>query len=327
MNLTKNKQSREQIVAMVERAFPETKLSNAKDAVLELTEGLFNVAYRIQLEDGREVVLKIAPAEGVDILFYEKNMMRTEVESLQFVAEHTKVPVPKVYYYDTSKTLCTSEYFFMEKLDGVSFHSVIGNLSEYEKSTIYHEVGRYSAMMNEIEGTYFGYPGIPELQFESMKEMYLKLMDGVLKDGARKQVDLGVDYDYIRQIAQEKSYVLSEVTKPVFVHWDIWEGNVFLKEGKVIGIIDFERALYADPLMEYFFSQGRDSNSYYLEGYGKTEFTENEILRRCLYSIYLYVIMIVECPYRQYENDWQSTWAKDKLLTEIQKLNEICKTD
>ena len=325
MNLTKNKQSREQIVAMVERAFPNTKVSTVNDSVMELTEGLFNVAYGIQLEDGREVVLKIAPADGVDIMFYEKNMMRTEVECLQFVATQTKVPVPKVYYYDSSKTLCTSEYFFMEKLNGSSFYSMLGNLSEDEKSSIYREIGRYSAMLNEIDGTYFGYPGIPELQFDSMQELYLTLIDGVIEDGIRKQVDLGIDYDIIRQIVKEKSCVLSQVTNPVFVHWDIWEGNVFIQDGKVIGIIDFERSLYADPLMEFLFLHGKESNPDYLQGYGKTEFTEDEIIRRCLYSIYLYVILIVECPYRQYESDRQSNWAKDMLLAEIHKLSERCK--
>ena len=320
MSQTKNRQSREQIAALVKRAFPETRIAGESEAVKELTEGMCNIAYMIRLEDGREVVLKIAPPHEVETLFYEKNMMRTEVECLELVAKKTTVPVPRVYYYDTSKTLCSSEYFFMEKINGTSLNSVVSSISEVEKKIIYEEIGQYTAMMNQIEGTYFGYPSIPELQFTSMQELYLVLIDNTLKDGARKQVDLGIDYDVIRRITKEKSNILSQVTKPVFVHWDIWEGNVFLQGGRVNGIIDFERALYADPLMEYLFSQGRESNPDYLNGYGKTEFTEDEILRRSLYSIYLYLILIVECPYRQYENDWQTNWAKGLLLSEIEKL-------
>ena len=320
MSQTKNRQSREQIAAMVNRAFPETRIANESEAVQELTEGMCNIAYMIRLEDGREVVLKIAPLDEVEVLFYEKNMMRTEVECLELVAKRTAVPVPSVYYYDDSKTLCSSEYFFMEKLNGTSLNSVASSISEDEKKIIYEEMGQYTAMMNQIEGTYFGYPSIPELQFTSMQQLYLVLIDKTLEDGARKQVDFGIDYEIIRRVTKEKSSILNQVTKPVFVHWDLWEGNVFLLDGRVNGIIDFERALYADPLMEYLFSQGRESNIDYLKGYGKTEFTEDEIIRRSLYSIYMYLIMVVECPYRQYENDWQMNWAKGMLLAEIEKM-------
>ena len=42
--------------------------------------------------------------------------------------------------------------------------------------------------------------------------------------------------------------------------------------------------------------------------------------RRALYNIYLYLIMIIECYYRRYENDKQETWARGQLQRELDGL-------
>jgi len=58
---------------------------------------------------------------------------------------------------------------------------------------------------------------------------------------------------------------------PQLVHWDAWDANFFVKDGKITGILDFERALWADPLMEAQFRAlafGGVSES--MRGYGKT---------------------------------------------------------
>jgi len=52
---------------------------------------------------------------------------------------------------------------------------------------------------------------------------------------------------------------LRDVTEPRLLHWDLWDGNVLRKEGRVSGIVDFERAIWGDPLMEFYF--GRFHNS------------------------------------------------------------------
>jgi aminoglycoside phosphotransferase (APT) family kinase protein len=115
---TKNRKTQEQVALMVERAFGGSTLADGEDAVSELQEGWFNAAYNIRLSDGREVILKIAPPEVAEVLAYEKNIMATEVASLRLVCENPAIPVPKIYYFDTARDVCDSEYFFMEKLTG-----------------------------------------------------------------------------------------------------------------------------------------------------------------------------------------------------------------
>jgi len=110
---TKNRKTRVQITGMVERAFDGTSLSKGDDALVELSDGWYNAAYVIRLVDGQEVVLKIAPPPGVVAMSYEQNIMRTEVSVMRIVAQNPAIPVPRILYFDTSHTICDSDYFFI----------------------------------------------------------------------------------------------------------------------------------------------------------------------------------------------------------------------
>src|SRR5689334_13865335 len=96
---TKNTKTRAQIATMVAAAFGGPALANGEDAVRELKEGWFNAAYNIQLADGREVILKIAPPKHAEVLSYEKNIMATEVAAMRLVRQNPAIPVPEIYFY------------------------------------------------------------------------------------------------------------------------------------------------------------------------------------------------------------------------------------
>jgi aminoglycoside phosphotransferase (APT) family kinase protein len=116
-SLTKNRQPAHVLRAMVARAYGEAQVPTGDGWAQELGHGWFNVAYRIRLRDGQRVVLKIAPPPGVEVLTYERDMMRTEVHALSLIRQQSAVPVPRVHHYDTSRQLCDAEYFFMEYVD------------------------------------------------------------------------------------------------------------------------------------------------------------------------------------------------------------------
>ena len=91
---TKNRQTRDQIKAMVAKAFAGTALADGEEAILELKDGWFNVSYKIRLADGRLVVLKIAPPPEAEVMLYEKNIMATEVATMRLVRQNAAIPVP-----------------------------------------------------------------------------------------------------------------------------------------------------------------------------------------------------------------------------------------
>jgi hypothetical protein len=77
-----------------------------------------------------------------------------------------------------------------------------------------------------------------------------------------------------------------------------------VKNGKFVGIIDFERALWAEPLMDAQFRRfGGSEITNSMRDYGKTSFTFAEEQRNHLYSLHLVLVMNMECYYRNYDTD------------------------
>jgi aminoglycoside phosphotransferase (APT) family kinase protein len=313
---TKNRKTREQIESMAVRAFDGLGLAAGEEAVLELKEGWFNAAYNIRLADGREVILKIAPPPGAEVMLYEKNIMATEVASMRLVRQNPSIPVPEIYFFDDAHDLCDSDYFFMEKIHGDNLERVKANLSPETQEAIELRIGEIIREINSFPGTYFGYDGNPDLRANTWKEAFIKIVESVLEDAAGKNVVFDCSYDEIRATLLKHAPALEEITAPCLVHWDAWDLNFFVKEGRITGIIDFERALWAEPLMEAQFRQfggGGVTNS--MRGYGKTSFTSAEEQRNHLYSLHLALVMNTECFYRNYDTDFVYNISKLLLGT------------
>jgi aminoglycoside phosphotransferase (APT) family kinase protein len=307
---TKNRKTREQLARMVERSFPGLTLAPGGDAVTELKEGWFNAAYNVCLSDGREVIVKIAPPKGAEVLSYEKNIMATEVACMRLAHQNPAIPVPEIYFYDAALDLCDSEYYFMEKLTGENYGHVRNSMPPEMEAQIERQIGAIIREINQYPGTYFGLEGNPDLRADTWKEAFLKLCDAALEDGRRKDAAYGFPVDEIRAAITKHAHSLEPVTRPVMTHWDAWELNFFVKDGKITGILDFERVMWAEPLME---AQFRDLSwkgvTDSMVGYGKTTFTAEELERCALYTLYLGLVMQTECYYRDYGSDDISNMA------------------
>ncbi len=302
---TKNTKTRAQIAAMVARAFGGTALAGSDDAVRELKDGWFNAAYSIQLADGREVILKIAPPNDAEVMQYEHNIMTNEVASMRLVAQNRAIPVPEIYFYDQAHDLCDSDYFFMEKIAGDNVEHVNANLPAETRASLERQIGAIIREVNSFQGSYFGYAGNPALRANSWNAAFTAIMEATLNDGARKHAEYGYSYDEIRAIYQKHLSALDEITTPCLVHWDAWNSNFFVRDGHIVGIIDFERALWAEPLMEAqfrtLFAEEGVTNG--MRGYGKTSLTATEEQRAWLYTLHLGLVMNTECYYRNYDTD------------------------
>ncbi len=302
---TKNRQTRAKIEGMVAKAFNGLTLADGEDAVLELKDGWFNASYKIRLADGRQVVLKIAPPKGAEIMLYEKNIMATEVATMHLIRKNPAIPVPEIYYFDNAHDLCDADYFFMEHMTGNSLEHVNDSLTPETRASVEWHIGEIIREINGFPGTYFGYDGNPDLRADTWKEAFTKIVESVLEDAARKNVVFDFGYDELRAAILKHAPALEEITTPCLVHWDAWNPNFFVQDGKITGIIDFERALWAEPLMEAqfrapFLGQGIPPS---LHGYGKTSFTFAEEQRNHLYALHLALVMHTECFYRNYDTD------------------------
>jgi hypothetical protein len=85
-----------------------------------------------------------------------------------------------------------------------------------------------------------------------------------------------------------------------------------VKDGAVTGIIDFERAVWGDPLMEHYFSHFNKS-PFFRQGYGLFPTEPSQLARVKLYDLYLDLLLHIECAYRKYEDEGHIKWAYDNL--------------
>ncbi len=315
-SLTKNKQNEETISKMVEKHFAPFQMKSYQ----ELTEGYFSMAYEICLNNEKKVILKIAPLKETRVMTCEKNIMFSEVEAMKIAKKTGKIPVPDVIVYDDSCTICQSPYFFMEKLDGGSLNMQKNSLSEDQIANIYIEVGDINRRINQISCPCFGYPGQPEFQGDEWHSVFQKMLDAGICDAQNGNVDLKIPISTLKERLKKDKDIFDEVTEPKLVHWDCWDGNIFVENGSVTGIIDWERSLWGDPLMEVGFRTYSD-NSSFLKGYGIDSLTENQQRRALWYDIYLLIIGSLECEYRQYETMDMYDWSTQLLLEQFTKLN------
>jgi aminoglycoside phosphotransferase (APT) family kinase protein len=288
----------------------------------ELTEGYFNAAYAIELADGHKYVLKVAPPAAVRVLRYEQQIMSAEVAVMRLVREATTLPVPAIYDFDSSRRILDSPFFLMEFVPGVPLDKIRATLTPPEQQAIDRALGAYLRQMNDIVGQSFGYAAPAAQRHSSWAEAFQQMLDDVLADGAALDVALPMPYPALHQRLREQSAVLADVTTPLLVHWDLWDGNLFIDPHtkQLSGIIDFERALWGDPLMEFQF-RGLVEPPDFAAGYRRRMLeTPRQRQRRILYDIYLYLIMVIECTYRQYPTQNQERWASEQLAQALDRL-------
>lgn len=286
----------------------------------EYTDGYYNAVYHLVLTSGKDCILKIAPTTQMRVMRYEKNLMQAEVASLQLVRQRTEMPVPLVLAHDASYTLLPNEYFLMETIHGSNYNQIRGELTPAQQAVIDYEIGRLLAQMNLITGERFGYYAQPDQQAGSWRAAFDSMLQGVLADGQDLQVPLSLPYEKLYDRLSACFDALDEVKTPCLVHWDLWDGNIFIdpETARITGMIDFERVMWADPLMEFNFGFPRPD---FLAGYGRPMLeTENQRLRRSLYNLYLDLILIIEAYFREYPDRTLEGMARCWLDQELSRL-------
>ena len=317
-SMTKNRQDKAVLERMIQKNFASAEMTEYQ----ELTEGYYNVAYDVKLSDGREIILKIAPRSDVRIMSYEHGIMGSEVDAMRMVEGYLEIPAPKVLAYDESCSICDSPYFFMEKLSGKSLNAIRDTMSEEEINEIYIQTGKILKKVNQIKCSAFGYPGQPAFQGNNWYQVFHKMLEAGIEDAKTGTVDLKISVSKLWSMLERDKKYFDEVTQPYLVHWDCWDGNIFTEHGKITGIIDWERCLFADPLMEVGF-RTFFSNIPFMEGYGMEKLTDKQLRRAIWYDVYMMILVSLECEYRKYDTMEMYDYAVDVLQKQIKKLENV----
>lgn len=139
------------------------------------------------------------------------------------------------------------------------------------------------------------------------------MLTNLIHDAKQKNVDIIYRAeDFLERLERDKT-VFDGIRTATLVHWDMWEGNVFVDHGYVSGIIDWERTMWGEAFMDDRFRY-HSLNKSFLTGFGQTSFSDDELKRIRWYDIILYLTMMIEVYDREYETEDQYFWAKDKLM-------------
>ena len=269
-------------------------------SIHELKEGWFGTAFGLKMPDGDEFVLKIAPSPAIRLLRYERDLMKAEIEVTDLVRTMSRLPVPSLLAYDTSHDMLPHDFFIVTRLDGQPMSQVRDSMSDEARDQARSQVGAHLRELHEISGPQFGLFNGPPSQ--TWPEAVAGLFAWLQSDAEDLAVP-GVQGAF--KVAASLYDALEEVTRPRLIHWDLWDGNIFVRpeSGEITGYIDFERAMWGDPLMEANFYEPSEA---LLHSYGERFQSKTCRTRRRLYTLYLSLVMVVESTFRKFTQEHEA---------------------
>lgn len=264
-------------------------LPSGSDLRFEKTAtGLFNATYFVR-GCSRPVVIRIAPADDTEFVFYEKGMMAQEPGIHRLVRMHTEAPVAEILVYDNSRTLVDRDYLLMEQLPGVPMTHF--DATEQQRSSILEQTGRYLRQIHDITADKYGYLGEhhcmePQDDWASaFRIMWRKMTDDVANAGYYDSSEV----EYVNGLLDKHFAHFDRHVTPRLLHMDIWSQNILVDdEANVTGIIDFDRALWGDKELEFaVLDYCGMSEAAFWDGYGiGRDMSESARIRQTFYLLY-----------------------------------------
>ena len=285
---------RSDVDAAVASCFPGHTVQQAT----VLTGGSFGTVWRVGLDDGRDVVLKVGPDPAARVLRYEAGMLESEAEYLRLVVAAPEVPAARLLAQ-------TPDYLFMSLVPGTPLPDLPAGT---DTRGVRFASGAAIARLHRINGDFFGYAG-PRARASTWPEAYRAMIEALLADAVDWSLALPVRPDEVRRAVEASTDVLATVTEPTLTHFDLWDGNVLAiaDDGplRLGGLVDGERHLFGDPFIDFvspalfrdIFDDGRP-----VRGRlpirppvrGGSPGTSAHLVSQ----LYLYLVMLVEMPSR-----------------------------
>ncbi|KAF3287394.1 hypothetical protein TWF970_007118 [Orbilia oligospora] len=157
----------------------------------------------------------------------------SEAATMQYIAENTTIPVPKVYgSYKDEKTQKT--HLVMEYIEGDCLEDVWEDFGLEKKEDIISQLKRILDELRSLEET-------PRGPYSSEEEFSQGIIDTLLEKEATA---------FPRLVCEMVQDILKG-HKIVLTHGDFLPRNILVKDGKVVAILDWEMAGWYPEYWEY----------------------------------------------------------------------------
>ena len=235
--------SADTIEAMCQRAFgPAVRVISAT----ELGNGMYNNTYRVDLDEGRPVILRVAP-EPARQYRIERELMRNEYASVPYLVPIAPL-MPRILAADFTQEIIGRDFLFQTMLDGVPGPDGIGRYPRDTWVSFFRQMGTITRSIHSVRGQRFGPVAGPG--FGTWGEAVAAL----LADLAADLSDAGLDSADVLDVmaaADKHRAVLNEVTEPRLLHGDLWTVNVMMAldaaQPTISGVFDNDRTSWGDP--------------------------------------------------------------------------------
>ncbi|MCA0199335.1 MAG: fructosamine kinase family protein [Proteobacteria bacterium] len=199
----------------------------------DLAGGCIADVRRLTLADGRDVVAKVG--QGLAL----------EGFMLSYLAEHSRLPVPEVFF--SAEDLLLMDYL-----------PTSGSLSDASQE----DAADHLAALRGVTGPAFGFArttvigGLkqPNDQAPSWLEFFREQRLMYMTEAAVHMKKLPPEVALrIAKLAERLDRWIDESAKPTLIHGDMWTGNVLVNGDRIAGFVD-PAIYYADPEIELAFS-------------------------------------------------------------------------
>ncbi len=255
-----------------------------------IKSGKFNTSYFVDAGAARHV-LRIAPPADAGFIFYEAGMMAQEPELHRTIIEKTSVPAAAIIAYDTSHEAIDRDLILMERLPGSPQSEAV--LSPARTARLLEQLGAALRQLHDLHdpGGLYGYLGEhncmePQSDWGSAFEiMWCKLIDDIEAcDGYSPEEALAM-----RRLLESNRGHFDHGPSSSLLHMDVWAQNILTDgEGNLTGLVDFDRALWGDPEIEFaVLDYCGVSQPAFWEGYGRDRpDSPSAGVRHMLYYLY-----------------------------------------
>ncbi|MDP6513461.1 MAG: aminoglycoside phosphotransferase family protein [SAR202 cluster bacterium] len=251
---------RHEVQATISLAYPDRKLLS----MTNLTDGFDFVVYRVDFEDGEQVVFRgqrneVSPYEGA--LDFGEQL----VGEKRFYERVTHLPVPCALYVEPDESVLGFPFGFFTHMPGSRLTDLLPRASQSESRRIDEELGRKLASVHQIKMPRYGRLFSNEVQTwgRYFSNRLAHRISPYIKDGilSMRQVERFVG------MASE-----IEPDHPRLLHMDFRSDNMLatLEEGalKITGIVDAANCLAGDALFDLArLDEGVGLSPEFLKGY------------------------------------------------------------
>ncbi len=271
---------------IIEKILNKYHLRNLK-SIVPIKAGLINPAFLINIS----YVLRIDKSEHLRGV--KGHDTRFEREAFLYnLLPKREIPTPTCLGFDNSGEIIPEKYIIVSYIPGVSLSIGFKSLDAETQHELSFQLGEILRRIHgitpedlnesELFGPKTGWKKLYEKEFTTYLEVVLR--------GAYFSPEIEEE---IRRIYRKFQNQVSDLENDLrLVHSDFSASNIQLKDGKIVGIFDFEWSHVGDPLWDlqklpinFQLGDGFEARNF-LKGYGMENPTEEELIRIKMYALH-----------------------------------------